>query len=559
MFFSTTFAVQNEILYLMFKKTWILWLLALLVMEVNAQIGDGSRPHSFLLKECPKFKTIDILAPSINETDFLTNIKNGNPQPIGKVAEVTIDIFSDGSWAEIPGKGWVCGLELQLKGTKFITAYFSDFRLPEGGLMHIYDPEHKQVVGGFSNANNATDNFFATQPIDGEKLVLEVFIPYEAQAIGWSAAISGLTYVPDSLKSSTDFGNSGACEVNLACEEGEGWRDYGKGVVRILVRNGTSVYWCTGSLVNNVRQDKTPYILTADHCGNGATTANLNQWIFFFNYQSAICPNPIAQPTLQSMTGGTKVAASRKNSALGSDFYLLLLNNEVPKNYYSYFEGWSADGQVSNAGVCIHHPQGDIKKISTYTQPIVNSSWESTPNTHWKVGWTATANGHGVTEGGSSGSPLFSTTGHLIGTLTGGESTCDSISLTKPDFYGKMSYHWTSNGTADTLQLKPWLDPDNTGTLVLGGMIMGVESNTPSTQFVAYPIPAKDVLNIDLNTIKPFSSAQLLLYNSLGHCVLIQNARNGHNMIDINGLASGLYVVTLFNGTSQSSQKIILK
>lgn len=542
----------------MVKNTYILCLLALFAFNVNAQIGDGSTPHSFFLKEAPQFITVDVQAPSFNETDFMANEKNGNPQPIGKVADVSIDVLSNGTWTEIPGKGRVCGLGLQLKGTKFITAYFSDFQLPDGGVMHIYDPEHKQVVGGFSNANNASKKYFATQPVDGDKLILEVFVPYEAQSTG-SVVVSGITFVPDNLKSSNDFGNAGACEVNLACEEGEGWRDYGKGVVRILVRNGTSVYWCTGSLINNVRQDKTPYILTADHCGNGASTANLNQWVFFFNYQSTICPNPITQPALQSMTGGSKVAASRKNSGLGSDFYLLLLNNDVPKNYYSYFEGWAADGQVSDEGVCIHHPQGDIKKISTYTQPVVSSSWESTPNTHWKVGWTATTNGHGVTEGGSSGSPLFNPTGHLIGTLTGGESTCDSINRSKPDFYGKMSYHWTSNGDADSLQLKPWLDPDNTGTLVLGGMIMNIESPAKQSQFVAYPIPAKDQLYVDINNSKPNAYAQLQLYNSMGCCVLSQTAYPGHNELDITSLSPGLYIIKLVMGSSQVSQKIIIK
>ncbi len=542
----------------MLKNTCILWILALLAIEVNGQIGDGSTPHSFFLKDSPQFLTIDVQAPSINETDFRANGKNGNPTPIGKVADVFFDVLTLGTWADIPGKGRICRLGLQLKGTEFITAYFSDFKLPEGGVMHIYDPERNQVAGGFSNANNLTSSYFATQPVEGHQLIVEVFIPYLAQTTG-SMVISGLTYVPINAKSSSDFGNSGPCEVNIACEEGEGWRDYGKGVVRILVRNGSSVYWCSGSLVNNVRQDKTPYILTADHCGDGSTTADLNQWVFFFNFQSANCPNPIKQPVLQSMTGGKKVAASRKNSALGSDFYLLLLNNDVPKNYYSYFEGWAADGQVSNSGVCIHQPQGDIKKISTYTQPTVNSSWESTPNTHWKVGWSPTTNGHGVTEGGSSGSPLFNTSGHLIGTLTGGESTCDSINRSKPDFYGKISYHWTSNGDADTLQLKPWLDPDNTGTLLLGGMIMDVQSQTKQTQFVAYPIPATAQLYLDISTSKPIGNAQLLLYNSLGYCVLRQKADFGHNEVDITGLSAGLYIVKLLTSSGQFSQKIIIK
>jgi hypothetical protein len=259
------------------------------------------------------------------------------------------------------------------------------------------------------------------------------------------------------------------------------------------------------------------------------------------------------------MTGGVKVAASRKGSALGSDFYLLKLNNDVPKNYYSYFEGWTAEDQASASGVGIHHPQGDLKKISTYTQPTVTASWESTPNTHWKVGWVPTANGHGVTEGGSSGSPLFNESGYMVGTLTGGESSCDSISRTKPDFYGKMSYHWTSNGDTDTLQLKPWLDPDNTGTLVMGGMIMGVDSHTNPLHFEVYPIPANDQLNLDIRVADALVNAQVFVYNSLGSCVLSQKALHGHNELNTSALTPGLYIVKLVTGSSQFTQKILIK
>ncbi len=63
----------------------------------------------------------------------------------------------------------------------------------------------------------------------------------------------------------------------------------------------------------------------------------------------------------------------------------------------------------------------------------------------------------------------------MIGTLTGGLAGCDDPD--KPDYYGKFSYHWQSNGTADTAQLKPWLDPDDTGVLSLDGILDINENN----------------------------------------------------------------------------------
>jgi PKD repeat protein len=98
---------------------------------------------------------------------------------------------------------------------------------------------------------------------------------------------------------------------------------------------------------------------------------------------------------------------------------------------------------------------------------LISASWETEPDTHWETYWTETANGYGVTEGGSSGSPLFNITGQVVGTLTGGGSYCSSPELS--DFFGKISYGWQSNGTADSNQLRPWLDPAGTSATHLGG------------------------------------------------------------------------------------------
>jgi PKD repeat protein len=67
--------------------------------------------------------------------------------------------------------------------------------------------------------------------------------------------------------------------------------------------------------------------------------------------------------------------------------------------------------------------------------------------------------------------------GYIVGTLTGGSSFCNALS--SPDQYGKMSYHWTSNGTASNRQLKPWLDPTNSGVLTLAGSLDPCTPTTP--------------------------------------------------------------------------------
>jgi PKD repeat protein len=180
-------------------------------------------------------------------------------------------------------------------------------------------------------------------------------------------------------------------------------------------------------------------------------------------------------------------------------------------NLNAYWNGWNASTSPTTGGVSIHHPAGDIKKISTFSGNTVSTQWGTATGSHWRVTWTANANGHGVTEGGSSGSPLFDNTGNIIGTLTGGGSFCTALSA--PDQYGKMAFHWTNNGTTAIEQLKPWLDPANLNVLVFGGSADPCTPTTPVApvaNFVASATsvaPATTVSFTDLSTGIPTSWA----------------------------------------------------
>jgi PKD repeat protein len=151
-----------------------------------------------------------------------------------------------------------------------------------------------------------------------------------------------------------------------------------------------------------------------------------------------------------------------------------LLNDEIPKTYGVYYNGWDWSGEGGDEGIGIHHPEGDLKMVSTYTDELISSDYLGVnPNPegkYWKVTWAETENGHGVTEGGSSGSPIFNEEGYVVGALSGGRASCSATD--KPDFYGKFSYSWESNGNTPERQLKPWLDPINSGNEKLRGMYL---------------------------------------------------------------------------------------
>jgi hypothetical protein len=155
----------------------------------------------------------------------------------------------------------------------------------------------------------------------------------------------------------------------------------------------------------------------------------------------------------------------------GSDGLLLMLSDTIPTHYDVYYNGWDRSGNDALSGVGIHHPEGDYKKISTfdeatksYTYKDVNITCDN--NAHVNVIFKATANGHGVTEPGSSGSPLFNENKLVIGTLTGGNSSC--AVPRGYNIYGKISAHW-DRYKSDSMHIDIWLDPLKKGVTTYNG------------------------------------------------------------------------------------------
>jgi len=461
---------------------------------------------------------------------------------------VKIDLAKEGSWLNMPDGSRFCRLAISSADAQALLLYYNAFFIPEGGELFLYNADQWQVIGAFTHKTNPSGGSFATEMIYGDQLVLEYVEPYGMHEKP-EIVINELGYVyrtAESVFGTRGFGNAGPCEVNVNCSEGNEWQDHKNAVCRIIVKQGTSSVWCSGATVNNTRQDGTPYLLTADHCGPVASPDEMNSWIFYFRYEGPDCENPTSDSAFNSYTivGCSKVAAAG-GPGVASDFKLVKLNQVVPENYNPYFIGWSIKGITSPEGVTIHQPQGDIRKISTYTSPLISTNWGSTPNTHWKVVWAETENGHGVTEGGSSGCPIFDEEGHLLGQLTGGDASCTN--LTGPDYYGKFSYSWDQVGDADTLQLKPWLDPDNTGVEVIDGIsIVGI--NDPvnlSTQLSVYPNPTTGPVYIDLCNFKGHA-ASIEVYSVLGERMFIKHlSKNGLGLIhmDFSDFNTGVYLI----------------
>lgn len=465
------------------KINLLLTLLLICSITAFAQINDGSMPKSFVpafyLNQNIPVTTMPALdMAAINQENTERDAK-GILMFNTKIQPTSIELGTAGVWDKYPNGDQIWRTRVQAKNAKGLVLYFSNFRIPKGAKLYVYSLDKKEVLGGFTSENNQMSGQFALGPIYSDDVIIEYFEPKNVAGQG-QFTINGIGNMYRFAKTTDNFGDSDPCEVNVNCTpEGNGKTQQRDAVARILVRVGSSAGWCSGAMVNNALQNCDRYFLTALHCALGtqgvnssiASAADFGQWIFYFNYQATGCTSPGTQGTLanQALTGCTMRAHSNGGGgSSGSDFLLLEINNTIPSSYNVFFAGWNAGTAATTGGYGIHHPAGDIKKVSTFTTTTSSTGWNGSGlSSHWGLSWVATSNGHGVTEGGSSGSPLFNSSGLIVGTLTGGSSFCTSPN--NPDAYGKMSYHWTSNGAAANRQLRAWLDPSNSGITTLTG------------------------------------------------------------------------------------------
>lgn len=491
----------------------------LCTVELSAQISEGGTPPSFRWATLRR-STVPEQVPVTFDANELRrrNVQAeriGQPLVTGSVIDVHYHPANAGEWLTLPDGQRVWQLTLCASNALALMLYYTDFYIPEGGKLYIYNADKSQLLGAYTHRTNPRGGRFATEFVTGDQLTLE----YAAAPSGQAPRISieGVGYGYDNLtvhNGSVQL-RASACEVDMNCEEGDAWQNQKKGVCRMVQRIGSTQYLCSASLLNNTAQDLKPYILTAYHCSLGsnnlqATPEDMEQWTFYFHYEREGCDSHTAPAESKTMIGCKKKAASLVNGR--SDGLLLLINENIPAHYNVYYNGWDSRGEPAESGVSIHFPQGDYAKISTYFDPVTHYTFESfdgmkgDPNAHWNVIFGPTANGHGITERGSSGSPLFNENKLIVGTLTGGSSTC-----TKPDglnLYGKFSCHWNKYRIADSTRMDVWLDPVHTGAQTLTGRFHA--GTLPMPRYLTLTYASK---KIRLTWMEPLSQPKPLAYN----------------------------------------------
>ncbi len=448
------------------KKTLIILWGILMPWMASAQIHVPGNPASWKFVQKSPIPIARLKALPFEKRQAKVHIDAPQPLRAGYILPVNPALMAKGLWQQLPDGSYCWRLKISVSGATALNLYLENIHLGAEDRLFVYSNRNERLPGALSQLNNGSK--MGTAYLRENELIIELDAPHKYDKLPFViTGVGNVTTFRD--KSLKDFGDAGVCEVPVNCPEGESYQNQKNGVARILLREGNSLYWCSGSLINDTRNDEQPYFLTANHCGDAATAADYDQWVFYFNYESPDCSRPVTEPAIHSVSGARLLAST--DYTTGSDFKLLLLKNKVPYTYKPYFNGWNRSGDISDSGVVIHHPQGDIKMVSTYKTPVRPVDYYGTvtdPNANfWEVRWAVTASGHGVTEGGSSGAPLFDSRGLIIGTLTGGDASCTTPN--DPDYFGRFSKHWNSISTDSTRQLAYWLDKAGTGITQMPG------------------------------------------------------------------------------------------
>ena len=450
-------------------------LIILFSLNLSSQTVDLGSPISWKgklnSKNIPNVSMSGYNQALIDSEDAVNDISKDRPWRFGYKYDVNYTHQNSGSWTTLPNGNRVWQLAIECKNSLTINLLFENYNLPEGAYLYLYDVDQTNKVGAYTAKNNRTDGLLGTELVHGDKIIIEYFEPSTVKfqgAFTISSIVHGyrsLNPIQNSL--SKALNSSGDCNIDVNCPLGIGWNNEINSVAMIVV-NGSGI--CTGALINNTCNDGTPYFLTADHCLGGGT----GSWAFRFNWQSppgtescattanSVDPGP---PYDQTANGATTLVSSA-----ASDFALLEIDNMTltdAQNWNCFFAGWDAtdDPNAVTEATGIHHPSGDVKKICRENDIPYHSSAGGA------AVWYIDQWEEGVTEPGSSGSPLFDQNHRIIGQLYGGLAACSgTVNNGDYDYYGRVGVSW-NNG------LDSYLAPNSCGLATTDD---GWDPNTPT-------------------------------------------------------------------------------
>ena len=413
-----------------------------------ASLDGGLRALEFVpVVGVPRIDAAALAADALEDRDF-------GPLIVASVFRTNVAVFSDGwgvveeSQATDDDQLLTWRLRIAAAGARSVGLGFTRYHMPPGGRLFVFTPDYAEVLGPFTDADNADHGELWVVPLPGTEIVVEVSVPADALAdlqVEIGAVERGFLDGPQRKPWTS-------CQTDVVCRDPD-VRRYADAVrsvalVRIKFPNDT-VGLCTGALINNTRGDRKAYFLTAYHCGGPGDNYDRSKfWTqtvtasirVYWNHHSPTCEARTGYSESVLLRTRNQSGARLVAAYSGTDFALLELSHQPTptSTYRQHFAGWSRDPTRYNVIAGIHHPSGTAKTIAwdqrgpygTDVFPI----WSKNPKTEryeWRSNYEWCNSGarcdgllvywdKGATTRGSSGSPLFNGRQRILGQLWGG-------------------------------------------------------------------------------------------------------------------------------------------
>lgn len=412
------------------------------------------------------------------------------PYRYGRVLDTDFSPAHDGTWEQLPSRDWLWRLRLKSHDAVSLSLGFTQFHLPEGADLYVYGPDDELVRGPYTS-DDASNGQHWTPEVSGEEITVELVVP-EGTREAVELRLAKVSHAFRSLRSihqDRHQAKARSCNIDVACPEAYPWGDQVRSVALYSFEQDGWRAGCSGALMNNTREDRTPYFLTAEHCLQGSEESAASM-VFYWNYQHPECRPPgsdesgtitsddkndeTSSGALLRMSYGncedTEGSCGVEDMAGKPDVTLVEIDDSIPLRYNLFFSGWDRRDFAPSEAASIHHPQTHGKRITfEYDPTSIRGLIDSSNDTHIHVDWD-----DGTTEQGSSGGPLFDSSQRAVGVLSAGHTGCEI-----QDWFGRLHNAWEGGGTPKT-RLRDWLDPLDTGAPSLDGMNLSNDSIPPA-------------------------------------------------------------------------------